>query len=72
MRFKEAKMSVKKPRSRAVASLLLILSPVPAAQAQQNLPTIDIGKQKPIAHNDAKPKPGPRTGASRLAQGGRG
>ncbi|BDV38839.1 TonB-dependent siderophore receptor [Methylocystis bryophila] len=65
-------MSMKKLRSGAVARLLVILSPISAAQAQQNLPTLDIGKQKPVAHSAAKAKPGPRTGASRLAQSGRG
>ena len=50
MQFKEAKMSMKKLRSGAVASLLVILSPIPAAQAQQNLPTIDIRKPKPVTH----------------------
>jgi len=68
----EATMSVKKLKSGAVASLLLILSPISAALAQTSLPSIDIGKPKQVTHAAVKPKPGPQTGASRLAQGGRG
>ena len=72
MRLMEAPMSVKKLKSGAVASLLLILSPISAALAQTSLPSIDIGKQKQVTHTAAKPTPGPRTGASRVAQAGRG
>ena len=40
--------------------------------AQTSLPTLDIGKPKQVAHTAVQPGPGPRTGASRVAQGGRG
>jgi len=58
----------------------LILSGVSAAaivaattaQAQTSLPSIDVGKPKQVTRSAAKAKPAPRTGASRVAQGGRG
>jgi len=43
-----------------------------ALLAQTSLPTIDIGKPKPVTHAAAKPKPSPHTGVGHVAQGGRG
>ncbi|ARN83889.1 TonB-dependent siderophore receptor [Methylocystis bryophila] len=40
--------------------------------AQTSLPSIDIGRPKPVTHAAAKPKPSPHTGVSHVAQGGRG
>ena len=42
------------------------------AWGQTNLPSIDIGKPKPITRTAAKAKPAPRTGASRSAGPSRG
>ena len=55
----------------SATSLLLVLAPA-SAWAQQNLPMIEVGKPKPVTRSAAKAKPAPRTGASRVAQGGRG
>jgi len=43
-----------------------------SAQAQQSLPSIDIGKPKQVTRTAAKAKPAPRTGASQSAGGGHG
>ena len=58
-------------RGASAATIFLMLSPA-SAWAQQSLPSIDVGKPKPVVRNAAKAKPAPRTGASRLAQGERG
>jgi TonB-dependent siderophore receptor len=55
----------------SAASLLLVLSPF-GAWAQTSLPSIDVGNPKQITRSAAKAKPAPHTGASHVAQGGRG
>ena len=53
------------------AAMFLMLAPS-GSWAQTSLPSIDIGKPKPVTRTAAKAKPAPRTGASRGAGSGHG
>ena len=65
-------MRMTKLLSGAPATAVAISLCSTAVLAQTSLPAIDIGKPKPVTHAAAKPKPGPHTGVSHVAQGGRG
>ena len=58
-------------RGVSAVAMLLMLSPG-GARGQTSLPSIDIGKPKPVTRTAAKAKPAPRTGASRSAGPSRG
>src|SRR5208283_5450719 len=72
MRCEEATMRMTKLLSGASATAVAISLYSTALLAQTSLPTIDIGKPKPVTHAAAKPKPSPHTGVGHVAQGGRG
>ncbi|WP_158658825.1 TonB-dependent siderophore receptor [Methylocystis bryophila] len=58
-------------RGVSAAAMFVMLAPA-GAWGQTSLPSIDIGKPKPVTRSAAKAKPAPHTGASRSADRGRG